>query len=122
MLRFRNHQPVSESLQEAVVQVEKPSVPSVEEQVGPAEIVHNDATQEPLLNLAPKRPNWDLKRDLEPQTKKLRGMTDRAILRAIAARVEAEQQQGGGGSASDEKVDLAAAVERQQKMAAQDDD
>ena len=109
------------------MQVEKPSVPSVEEQVEPAEIVHNDATQEPLLNLAPKRPNWDLKRDLEPQMKKLRGMTDRAILRAIAARVEAEEQQqqaGGGGSAADggEKVDLARAVERQQKMAAQDDD
>ena len=61
VLRFRNHQPVSESLQEVVVQVEKPIVPSVEEQVEPAEIVHNDATQEPLLNLAPKRPNWDLK-------------------------------------------------------------
>ena len=40
--------------------------------------MHNDATQEPLLNLAPKRPNWDLKRDLEPQMNKLRKMTDRA--------------------------------------------
>ena len=106
------------------MQVEKPIVPSVEEQVEPAEIVHNDATQEPLLNLAPKRPNWDLKRDLEPQMKKLRGMTDRAILRAIAARVEAEQEQQQAGSANEaaEKVDLAKAVERQQKMAAHEDD
>ena len=124
VLRFRNHQPVSESLQEVVVQVEKPIVPSVEEQVEPAEIVHNDATQEPLLNLAPKRPNWDLKRDLEPQMKKLRGMTDRAILRAIAARVEAEQEQQQAGSANEaaEKVDLAKAVERQQRMAAHEED
>ena len=106
------------------MQVEKPIVPSVEEQVEPAEIVHNDATQEPLLNLAPKRPNWDLKRDLEPQMKKLRGMTDRAILRAIAARVEAEQEQQQAGSANEaaEKVDLAKAVERQQKMAAHEED
>ena len=52
---------------------------TTEEQVKDvAEIVHNDATQEPLLNLAPKRPNWDLKRDLEPQMKRLRAMTDRA--------------------------------------------
>ena len=81
--------------------------------------MHNDATQEPLLNLAPKKANWDLKRDLEPQMKKLRGMTDRAILRLIAQRVAAEQQQGEGGA--EEQVDLAKAVERQQKMAEEDD-
>ena len=76
VLRFRNHQPSSESLQG--LSVERPTVPKVEEQVGTVDIVHNDATQEPLLNLAPKRANWDLKRDLEPQMKKLRALTDRA--------------------------------------------
>ena len=104
--------------------VPKPEVPNVEEELGTAEVIHKDATQEPLLNLAPKRANWDLKRDLEPQMKKLRGMTDRAILRAIAARVEAEQEQQQAGSANEaaEKVDLAKAVERQQKMAAHEED
>ena len=124
-LRFRNHQPASEALKEVVVQVDKPVIPSVEEQVETSETIHNDATQEPLLNLAPKRPNWDLKRDLEPQMKRLRGMTDRAILRLIADRVATEQAQAsseGGGGASDDKLDLAAAVERQQKLAAEDDD
>ena len=104
------------------MQVDKPAVPSVEELVETAEVVHNDATQEPLLNLAPKRPNWDLKRDLEPQVKRLRGMTDRAILRLIADRVAAEQQQQGDSSQANEKVDLAAAVERQQKLAAEEED
>ena len=103
-----------------VVPVEKPTVPSVEEQTETAAIVHNDATQEPLLNLAPKRPNWDLKRDLEPQMKRLRGMTDRAILRLIADRVAQEQQQGDG--ADQDKVDLAAAVDRRQRAAADEDD
>ncbi|EOD14726.1 hypothetical protein EMIHUDRAFT_197249 [Emiliania huxleyi CCMP1516] len=37
-------------------------------------------TLEPLLNLAPKKVNWDLKRDIEPQMKKLRAATDRAII------------------------------------------
>ena len=101
------------------MQVEKPTVPSVAEQVDTAEVVHNDATQEPLLNLAPKRPNWDLKRDLEPQMKRLRGMTDRAILRLIAQRVATEQQQGDG---DEQQVDLAKAVDRQQKLAAEDED
>ena len=76
ILRFRNHEPSSEALQG--LGVERPVVPTVEQQVGSAEVVHNDATQEPLLNLAPKRPNWDLKRDIEPHMKKLRAMTDRA--------------------------------------------
>jgi len=52
-------------------------------QVGSAAIVHSDPTQEPLLNLAPKKVNWDLKRDMEPQLKKLRAMTDRAIIQLI---------------------------------------
>jgi coiled-coil domain-containing protein 12 len=51
--------------------------------VGSAAIIHSDATQEPLLNLAPKKVNWDLKRDMEPQMKKLRAMTDRAIIQII---------------------------------------
>jgi len=41
---------------------------------------HTDPTQEPLLSLAPKKVNWDLKRDIEPQMKKLRAATDRTII------------------------------------------
>ena len=67
-LRFRNYQPRSEELQG--LQVAKPELPAVEEAL--SDVVHNDPAQEPLLNLAPKRPNWDLKRDLEPQMKRLR--------------------------------------------------
>ena len=80
VLRFRNYQPKSEDLKGN--EVAPAPLPSVEEQVGAAEALHNDATQEPLLNLAPKRPNWDLKRDLEPQMKRLRAMTDRASARS----------------------------------------
>ena len=60
--------------------------------------MHDDATQEPLLNLAPKKANWDLKRDMEPAMKKLRGMTDRAIIELIRKRVEetGEGEEGQG--------------------------
>eukprot|EP00325_Prymnesiales_sp_UTEX-LB-985_P028451 CAMPEP_0174737036 /NCGR_PEP_ID=MMETSP1094-20130205/67694_1 /TAXON_ID=156173 /ORGANISM="Chrysochromulina brevifilum, Strain UTEX LB 985" /LENGTH=204 /DNA_ID=CAMNT_0015940213 /DNA_START=19 /DNA_END=634 /DNA_ORIENTATION=- len=118
-LRFRNYQPRSEELQGLAV--DKPVVPSVEETLDSAE-VHNDATQEPLLNLAPKRPNWDLKRDLEPQMKRLRAQTDRAILRLIAERVAAEQQQAEGEVPKEGDVDLASAVSRHQKLDARDED
>jgi len=108
-IRFRNHQPRSESLQELTI--ENAVAPKVDDEVGTAEVIHNDATQEPLLNLAPKRPNWDLKRDLEPQLKKLRHMTDRAIVGLIAARVAEEAEKKGGGDGPD----LASAVSRVQK-------
>ena len=67
VLRFRNYQPKSEDLKGN--EVAPAPLPSVEEQVGAAEALHNDATQEPLLNLAPKKANWDLKRDIEPQAR-----------------------------------------------------
>ena len=51
MLRFRNYAPQSEVLQG--LDVPKPVLPNVEEEVGTAEVVHNDATQEPLLNPIP---------------------------------------------------------------------
>ena len=67
VLRFRNYQPKSEDLKGN--EVAPAPLPSVEEQVGAAEALHNDATQEPLLNLSPKKANWDLKRDIEPQAR-----------------------------------------------------
>jgi hypothetical protein len=38
-----------------------------------------------LLNIAPKRPNWDLKRDLDRLNQKLRPQTDDAIRSIIRA-------------------------------------
>ena len=49
MLRFRNYKPQSDALQG--LDVEKPAIPKVEDHVDTATVVHNDATQEPLLNL-----------------------------------------------------------------------
>ena len=82
--------------------------------------MHGDATQEPLLNLAPKRANWDLKRDMEPQMKRLRAMTDRAIVKLIAQRVAEEEREGA--DADGEKLDLASAVAQREKADASDDD
>jgi len=90
--------------------------------VGTSAVIHNDATQEPLLNLAPKKVNWDLKRDLEQPMKKLRAMTDRAIIEIIRHRVESEQQEEEEDKAQG-STDLASAVAQQQKLeSTQDDD
>ena len=80
VLRFRNYQPKSEDLKGN--EIAPPSVPSVEDQVGAAEVLHHDATQEPLLNLAPKKANWDLKRDIEPQARPPMTPAHRAVPRS----------------------------------------
>ena len=86
--------------------------PDVEVIVNQTEVVHEDATQEPLLNLAPKRSaNYDLKRDIEPQMKKLRAMTDRAIIHLIRQRVA--EQEGGGEEGG---ANLSAAVAQQERL------
>ena len=42
-----------------------------------------------LVALAPKRPDWDLKRAIEPQLEKLKKKTERAIAELIRERLKA---------------------------------
>lgn len=61
-------------------------------------------TDDNAITIAPRKPNWDLKRDLQPKLKALERQTDRAIAelvrRNIAARQQELQQGGGAGAAS----------------------
>ena len=47
-----------------------------------------------LFKLQPKRPNWDLKRDLEAKLEVLNVRTDNAISRLVRERVQGSQNQG----------------------------
>ncbi|KAG9190670.1 hypothetical protein G6011_08758 [Alternaria panax] len=44
-----------------------------------------------LFKLQPKKPNWDLKRDLQQKTKGLNVQTDNAIAKLVRERVEAQK-------------------------------
>ena len=116
-IRFRNYKPKSEDLQSLAVEP-PPAAPPVEEQieVEAAQAIHADATAEPLLNLAPKKVNWDLKRDVEPQMKWLRAMTDSAIIHLIRKRVAAEEANEGAADAEAGGPDLAAAVKAHERI------
>lgn len=55
-----------------------------------------------LFKLQPKKPNWDLKRDLEAKMKPLNVLTDNAIARIVRERIEGQKnarsvKQGGEG-------------------------
>ncbi|KAF7322621.1 hypothetical protein HMN09_00040600 [Mycena chlorophos] len=66
-----------------------------------------------IFNIAPKRPNWDLKREMDKKLAKLQRRTQEAIHTLIRQRL-AEQK---GDSA-----DIAGAMRAQEKAQADDDD
>eukprot|EP00938_MAST-03A_sp_MAST-3A-sp1_P002894 g2894.t1 len=104
VLTFRNHRPVTESLGKNQVPVKTaPSIAiakELEEKVK-AEIQNKPST----LNLAPQKPDADLKRDVEKKLRKLARRTQRAIRELIQEKLEAEQNgeyDGVTGDAADQ--------------------
>ena len=79
----------------------------------PSRLRLSHPTSPPPTPTRAARRNWDLKRDMEPQMKKLRGMTDRAIVELIRQRVAEESGEG---------ADLSLAVEQQQRAEARADE
>eukprot|EP00937_MAST-01D_sp_MAST-1D-sp2_P001612 g1612.t1 len=60
--------------------------------------------EEQQLNIAPKKPDWDLKRDVEKRLAKLKRRTQRAVVELIRKRIaeEREQEEAGGEEAEPE--------------------
>jgi coiled-coil domain-containing protein 12 len=106
VLRFRNYKPRDEALKHVAIEPARPNKPA------PAPVVDTSAAvKEPLLNLAPKKPNWDLKRDIEKDLAKLDRQTERAIVELLRRKI-AE----GDAKQSADAPDLAAAVREQERM------
>ncbi|CAH3123732.1 coiled-coil domain-containing protein 12 [Pocillopora verrucosa] len=98
LIKFRNYLPRDETLKEKKIPNTKPL--SVEDEVQEhLEKAKADKVIEEvdLANLAPRKPDWDLKRDVAKKLEKLEKRTQRAIVELIRDRL----QQG---------EDLAAAV------------
>ena len=51
-----------------------------------------------LFNLQPKKPNWDLKRDVDKKLERLNQRTDMAIAKLIKARIEEQNAVKNGGA------------------------
>lgn len=58
-----------------------------------------------LFKLQPKKPNWDLKRDLERKLEVLNTRTDNAIARLVHERIKASQSKDTDATTSDAKPD-----------------
>jgi coiled-coil domain-containing protein 12 len=110
VLRFRNYKPRNGALPHATIEPARPA------KATPAPVVDTaPAVKEPLLNLAPKKPNWDLKRDVEKDLAKLDRQTQLAINELLRRRVvEGNAAQQSGDEA--QGPDLAAAVREQERI------
>ena len=110
-LKFRNYLPQSEELAPAfepppLPELQAPPPPPVDEDgdtpAAPApapsafdaELSRIQADEpEGALNVVPRDPNWDLKRDLEPRAEVLRKRTQKAIVEILRERLKAEARQ-----------------------------
>ncbi|KAK3415088.1 coiled-coil domain-containing protein 12-like [Eucalyptus grandis] len=78
-MKFRNYVPHDKQLQEG--KVAPPVLPKFEDPVAteppPAE------KKDPFINIAPKKPNWDLRRDVQKKLDKLERRTQKAMYKIV---------------------------------------
>merc|ERR1712072_524011 len=63
--------------------------------------------QDAVLAIAPRKPNWDLKRDVERKMQVLQARTDRAVVQLIRQRIKQDKavtQPGADAKPEDEKA------------------
>ncbi|KAG1681271.1 Coiled-coil domain-containing protein 12 [Nymphon striatum] len=95
--KFRSYNPQDEQLKENTVPRITPG--TVEEHV--KEDIERSKKIEPimeevdLVNLAPRKPDWDLKRDVAKKLERLEKRTQRAIVEIIRDRIKAGEEDPG---------------------------
>ncbi|XP_072173708.1 coiled-coil domain-containing protein 12-like [Diadema setosum] len=90
---FKNYKPEDDTLQEHVLP--KQDVPKVEEQVQDqlkAAVAKPVVEEVDISNLAPRKPDWDLKRDVAKKLEKLERRTHRAIAELIRERLQSAEE------------------------------
>ncbi|KAH9781086.1 coiled-coil domain-containing protein 12 [Citrus sinensis] len=75
-MKFRNYVPHDKQLQEG--KVTPPELPKFEDPVAAAP-PQSEKKEDPFVNIAPKKPNWDLRRDVQKKLDKLESRTQKAM-------------------------------------------
>lgn len=91
--KFRSYKPQDETLKENVLQEAKPGdvINEVKDQLEAAKskVVIEELD---ITNLAPRKPDWDLKRDVAKKLEKLERRTQKAIAELIRDRLKQRQE------------------------------
>ncbi|KAL6043368.1 ATP-dependent RNA helicase [Balamuthia mandrillaris] len=88
-LKFRNYTPKDTVLRE--LKLPTPPLPSMVHEIT-VKLHQITVQQDDVLNLAPKKPNWDLKRDVEKKLDILEKRTQRALYEMLKEKLEKEEQ------------------------------
>eukprot|EP01104_Vermistella_antarctica_P020993 TRINITY_DN9243_c0_g1_i1.p1 TRINITY_DN9243_c0_g1~~TRINITY_DN9243_c0_g1_i1.p1 ORF type:complete len:104 (-),score=38.43 TRINITY_DN9243_c0_g1_i1:52-363(-) len=90
-LVFRNYAPIGDELKEFVVEPPKQSDIVAEVTRKLAQVMTQEfESQQDIINLAPKKPNWDLKRDVGRKLERVDVRTQQALIKLIQEKVDAE--------------------------------
>ncbi|XP_052180729.1 uncharacterized protein LOC127793946 [Diospyros lotus] len=79
-MKFRNYLPHDKQLQEG--KLAPPVLPKFEDPVAIVP-VPEERKEDPFVNIAPKKPNWDLRRDLQKKLDKLERRTQKAMFQLM---------------------------------------
>ncbi|XP_058097798.1 uncharacterized protein LOC131242874 isoform X2 [Magnolia sinica] len=79
-MKFRNYLPHDTHLQEG--KVAPPVLPKFEDPVASAP-PQPEKVEDPFVNIAPKKPNWDLRRDVQKKLDKLERRTQKALFQLM---------------------------------------
>merc|ERR1712062_385762 len=85
-LKLRNYRPIDEKIHRDEVEHVDEHVENLEEEAK-ADAPGAETNELGLITLAPKRPDWDLKRAIEPRLDRLKKKTERAIAELIRDRL-----------------------------------
>ncbi|CAG7882061.1 unnamed protein product [Brassica rapa] len=79
-MKFRNYVPQDKELQDG--KVAPPDLPKFEDPVAalPPAV---EKKEDPFVNIAPKKPNWDLRRDVQKKLDKLERRTQKAMYKLM---------------------------------------
>ncbi|OAY59040.1 coiled-coil domain-containing protein 12 [Manihot esculenta] len=98
-MKFRNYVPQDKELQES--KLAPPVLPKFEDPVA-AVPPPPEKEEDPFLNIAPKKPNWDLRRDVQKKLDKLERRTQKAIYKLMEEQEKEKLIGEEGGSAEEQ--------------------
>ncbi|KAK2655191.1 hypothetical protein Ddye_008243 [Dipteronia dyeriana] len=81
-MKFRNYVPHDKQLQEG--KLAPPVLPKFEDPAAAAP-PPSEKKEDPFLNIAPKKPNWDLRRDVQKKLDKLERRTQKSIYKIMVS-------------------------------------
>ncbi|PWA99547.1 mRNA splicing factor, Cwf18 [Artemisia annua] len=97
-VKFRNYLPHDKQLQEG--KLAPPELPKFEDPVA-AEPPVEEIKEDPFLNIAPKKPNWDLRRDVQKKLDKLEKRTQKALYQLMEQQEKEKQLAEEDGKGND---------------------